>query len=108
MQSDPGLREQESMAAVEQARRAPRAEMQRIEDHGEWPLLARIPMRLTAIIPLRGFRVSELLRLKRGQTIASNWAITEDVPLRIGSVQLSWSEFEVVEQRMAVRLTRLA
>jgi hypothetical protein len=30
------------------------------------------------------------------------------VPLTVGGVQLAWSEFEVVEQRMAIRLTRLA
>jgi hypothetical protein len=46
--------------------------------------------------------------LKPGLTVSSTWSCTDDVPLKVGAVQLSWSEFEVVEQRMAIRLTRLA
>ena len=87
---------------------APKSAMDGIEDRADWPLLSRLPMRLTAGIPLARFRVRDLLALKQGQMIASAWTSTDDVPLRIGSVQLSWSEFEVVEQKMAVRLTRLA
>ena len=82
--------------------------METIEEHPAWPLLSRIPMRLTAGIPLPRFRVKDLVGLKPGQVLTSNWLCTDDVPLKIGSVQLSWSEFEVVEQRMAIRLTRLA
>jgi hypothetical protein len=82
--------------------------MATIEEHPEWPLLARLPMRLSAAIPLPGFRVRNLLGLKLGQVIPSAWPSVGDVPLKVGSVQLSWSEFEVVEQTMAIRLTRLA
>ena len=84
------------------------AGMATIEEHPDWPLLQRIPMRLSAAIPLPGFRVRDLVGLKPGLTVASAWLCSDDVPLKIGSVQLSWSEFEVVEQRMAIRLTRLA
>jgi len=82
--------------------------MATIEEHPDWMLLSRIPMLLTAGIPLPRFRVKDLLGLRAGQILRSNWLSTDDVPLKIGSVQLSWSEFEVVEQRMAIRLTRLA
>ena len=79
-----------------------------IEQHPDWPLLGRIPMRLAAAIPLPGFKVRDLLDLRTGSVGKSEWLSTDDVPLKIGAVQLSWSEFEVVEQRMAIRLTRLA
>ena len=82
--------------------------MARIEQHADWPLLAQIPMLLTAGVPLPKFRVRDLLALKAGQTIESVASVSEDVPLMIGAVQLGWIEFEVVEMRMAVRLTRLA
>ena len=82
--------------------------MQQVEEHADWPVLSRLPMRLTAAIPLPRFKVRDLLSLEAGQTIASAWPSTDDVPLRLGKVPLSWSEFEVVENRMAVRLTRLA
>jgi flagellar motor switch protein FliN/FliY len=86
----------------------PATGMAAIEAHPEWALLQRLPMRLTAAIPLPGFRVKDLLALKPGRMIASKWQSTDDVPFHVGSVQLSWCEFEVVEDRMAVRLTRLA
>jgi hypothetical protein len=82
--------------------------MAAIEQHPEWNLLSRLPMRLTATIPLPGFKVKDLLHLAQGSMVRSEWLSTDDVPLKIGAVQLSWSEFEVVEQRMAIRLTRLA
>ena len=82
--------------------------MATIEQHPDWHLLQRLPMRLTVGIPLPHFRVRDLLVLRPGQVLSSTWVSTEDVPLKIGAVQLSWTEFEVVEQRMAIRLTRLA
>ena len=55
-----------------------------------------------------GFRVRDLLALKQGLHISTVWPSSEDVPLSTGGAQLAWGEFEVVEQRMAIRLTRLA
>ena len=81
--------------------------MATIEEHPNWHLLQRLPMRLTAGIPLPNFCVKHLLALRPGQILSSAWQSTDDVPFKIGTVQLSWSEFEVVEQRMAIRLTRL-
>ena len=81
--------------------------MQTVEEHEHWPLLSRIPMRLTAGVPIERFKVRDLLALRPGAIVATTWPSTEDVPLQMGAVQLSWSEFEVVEGRMAIRLTRL-
>jgi flagellar motor switch protein FliN/FliY len=55
-----------------------------------------------------GFKVRDLLNLTCGQTIASTWALTEDVPLQTGALHLFWGEFDVVGERIAIRLTRLA
>lgn len=81
---------------------------QAMEEHPAWPMISRLPAMLAVSIPLRGFRVCDLLNLQRRQTIASLWAETEDVPLKAGELQIAWGEFEVVEQNMALRLTRLA
>ena len=86
----------------------PGTQMAGVENHPDWGLLQRLPMTLTAGIPLPRFRVKDLLALKPGSMVMSDWPTSEDVPFRVGKVQLSWSEFEVVEQRMAVRMTRLA
>ena len=85
-----------------------RPTMQRVEEHEAWPLLSRLPMRLAAGVPVMKFRVRDLLALKAGVVVQTSWPSAEDVPLSMGRVQLSWSEFEVVDGRMAVRLTRLA
>jgi hypothetical protein len=82
--------------------------MTRIEEHGAWPVLSELMMTLESGIALREFKVRDLLRLEVGQVIESLCPDTDDVPVKVGQVQLGWSEFEVVEQRLAVRLTRLA
>jgi flagellar motor switch protein FliN/FliY len=56
---------------------------------------------------VREFRVRNLLALEPGQLIESQWGNGEDMPLSSGDVQLAWSEFEVVDLQMAVRITRL-
>jgi flagellar motor switch protein FliN/FliY len=81
---------------------------QDMEDHAAWPMISALAVKLEANIPIRGFHVRDLLALQRGQTIESAWSVTEDAPLKVGHVQLCWCEFEVVDQRMALRLTRLA
>jgi flagellar motor switch/type III secretory pathway protein FliN len=70
--------------------------------------VARLPIELGVSVPVGEFRVRGLLALEPGQVIESQWAHGEDVPLASGRVQLAWSEFEVVDAQMAVRITRLA
>jgi flagellar motor switch/type III secretory pathway protein FliN len=70
--------------------------------------VARLPIELEVSIPIREFRVRNLLALEQGQVIESQWTQGEDVPLASGQVQLAWSEFEVVDTELAVRVTRLA
>src|ERR1700750_1116416 len=76
-----------------QADARPQAGMERIEDHECWPLLSQMTNTATAGLPLKGFSVGDLLRLKPGQIIESAWAHTEDVPLKVGHVQAAWTEF---------------
>ncbi len=82
--------------------------MAEIEEHADWPLLQKIPLLMAAGVPLPKFRVRDLLALKPGQTIESLTSSSGDVPVKVGAVQFGWTELELVGQRMAVRLTRLA
>ena len=70
--------------------------------------VARLPVELDVAIPVREFRVRNLLALEAGQVIESQWGNGDDVPLASGDVQLAWSEFEVIDTQLAVRVTRLA
>ena len=82
--------------------------MSRIEEHISWPLLACLTVKLQAGVTLPRFKVRDLLRLEVGQVVESESQDSEDVLLKVGQVQLGWSEFEVIEQQLAIRLTRLA
>ena len=81
--------------------------MSKIEEHPAWSKLCRLDLMLAVEIPLPRFKVQDLLRLAEGQVFESTFPDTEDVPLRVGDVQLGWTEFEVVDQKIALRLTRL-
>jgi flagellar motor switch protein FliN/FliY len=72
------------------------------------PLIGRLPVELEVTVPIRNFRVRNLLALEKGAVIESQWSHGEDMPLAAGLVQLAWTEFEVVDTRLAVRITRLA
>jgi hypothetical protein len=69
--------------------------------------MARLLVELDVAVPVRGFRVCNLLALDPGVVIETQWAQGEDLPLASGEVLLAWSEFEVVETQLAVRLTRM-
>jgi flagellar motor switch protein FliM len=79
-----------------------------MEEHPAWSMIGRLPVAMSVAIPMRGLKVRDLLDLRYGKTVGTSWAVTEDVPLKVGAMQLCWGEFEVVEQKMALRLTRLA
>jgi flagellar motor switch protein FliN/FliY len=72
------------------------------------PPLERLPVGLVVAVPVREFRVRHLLAMTPGALIETQWGHGEDLPLTSGDVQLAWSEFEVVDTRLAVRVTRLA
>jgi flagellar motor switch/type III secretory pathway protein FliN len=70
--------------------------------------LERLPVGLVVSVPVREFRIRHLLAMEPGALIETQWGHGEDLPLSSGDVQLAWSEFEVVDTRLAVRVTRLA
>jgi len=67
----------------------------------------RLPVELDVTVPVREFRVRHLLALEPGQVIESQWNHGDDVPLTAGAVRLAWTEFEVIDEQLAVRVTRL-
>lgn len=69
--------------------------------------LVGLPMQLDVMIPIPSFRVQDLLALEKGAVLESQWLQGDDVPVWCGRSQLVWSEFEVVDQKLAVRVTRL-
>jgi flagellar motor switch/type III secretory pathway protein FliN len=70
--------------------------------------VSRLPVELDVSVPIRNFRVRNLLALAPSHLVESGWGHGDDVPLAAGQVQLAWSEFEVIDTQLAVRVTRLA
>ncbi|MGC1463915.1 MAG: FliM/FliN family flagellar motor C-terminal domain-containing protein [Terracidiphilus sp.] len=84
---------------------------QELESEAPIPFSAPVsllPVELDVAVPIREFRVRNLLALQPGQLIESQWGNGEDLPLASGDVQLAWSEFEVIETQLAIRITHLA
>lgn len=73
-----------------------------LDDYG-W-----LPCRLSIDIPIVNFTVADLLRLNLNSIVETACAATRDVPLRVNGVLVARAEFEVIEERLAVRLTELA
>jgi flagellar motor switch protein FliN/FliY len=71
------------------------------------PLVSRLPVEVDVAVPIRKFRVRHLLALEVGAVIPSQWVQGEDMPLAARGAQLAWAEFEVIDQKLAVRITRL-
>ena len=99
-------------AAVESAAAQALVPVPRAAGHGEKEefseAVMRLPVELDVAVPVREFRVRHLLALTPGQLVETQWGHGNDLPLAAGDVQLAWSEFEVVEARLGVRITHLA
>ena len=72
-----------------------------------WMQVQNLPCSLTLDLPLPGVKVKDLLQLQPGSVLDSGWKVGADLPLRVNGTLVAWSEFEVVGQRLAARVTEL-
>ena len=79
---------------------------QREED--EWGELVYLPCTLTLDLPIPEIRVRELIELDADSILDTKWVQSKDVPVRVNGRFIGWAEFEVVGDRLAVRITELA
>ena len=64
-----------------------------------------LPCTLSLEVPVAHFTVADLLALKEGSIVETACHHTSDVPLRVNNLLIGWTEFEVVGDRLAVRIT---
>lgn len=67
-----------------------------------------LPCTLTLEIPVVGFTIGDLLSLKKGSIVETACHHTSDVPLRVNQLLIGWTEFDVIGDRLAVRITEQA
>jgi flagellar motor switch/type III secretory pathway protein FliN len=77
------------------------------EEDERWRPVLGLPCELSVDLPLPGFKIADLLKLRAGSVIEAVWRVGQDVPLRLNGTLIGWSEFEVVGTSLAVRLTEL-
>jgi len=72
-----------------------------------WEESGDFPCRLSVDLMLRRFTVRDLLQLASGSIVESENANGADVPIVVNARVIGWAEFEVVGQKLAVRVTGL-
>ena len=64
-----------------------------------------LPCTLSVDVPVVQFTIGDLLRLSEGSIVETACHQTSDVPLRVNRLLIGWTEFEVIGDRLAVRIT---
>ena len=70
-------------------------------------LLPWLPCTLALEVPVVHVTVGTLLAMQVGTLVESAWHQSTDMPLRVNGLLMAWTEFEVVGERLAARITDL-
>ena len=70
-------------------------------------ILPWLPCTLALDLPVMRFKVRDLFRLGPGSIVETAYHQSSDLPLRVNGQLVGLTEFEVVGERLAVRLTDL-
>jgi flagellar motor switch/type III secretory pathway protein FliN len=80
----------------------------RPQDRDPGEFLPWLPCTLALDLPVVNFTVGHLLSLTKGSIVETAYHQSSDLPLRVNGQLVGWTEFEVVGERLAVRLTDLS
>lgn len=64
-----------------------------------------LPCQVSVELPVVRFTIGNLLALTKGSVVETACNQTSDVPLRVNRLLIGWTEFEVIGDRLAVRIT---
>lgn len=67
-----------------------------------------LPCKLTLDVPVTQFTIANLLELAVGSIVETSCHQTSDLPLRVNNLLIGWTEFNVIGDRLAVRITEQA
>jgi flagellar motor switch/type III secretory pathway protein FliN len=67
-----------------------------------------LPCTLTLEVPVVRFTIGDLLSLQEGSIVETACHHTSDVPLRVNQLLIGWTEFDVIDDHLAVRITEQA
>ncbi len=67
-----------------------------------------LPCRLSLEVPVSDFTLGDLLRLRKDSIVTTALGSAQDIPLRVNGRVIAWIQFEMIEERLAARITELA
>jgi len=67
-----------------------------------------LPCTLSLDVPVVRFTIGDLLTLTVGSIVETACHHTSDVPLRVNQLLIGWTEFELIGDRLAARITEQA
>jgi flagellar motor switch/type III secretory pathway protein FliN len=67
-----------------------------------------LPCDVAAEIPVPGFSVGDLLKLRVGAVVQTGFPATSDIPLHVNKLFFGRGQFELIEGQIAVRITEFS
>jgi flagellar motor switch/type III secretory pathway protein FliN len=72
-----------------------------------WEEAGSLQCLISVDLPLRRLTVGDLLALSAGDILETKTPDGADVPVTVNSQLIGWAEFEIVGQKLAIRVTEL-
>lgn len=93
---------------AEKSKNAPEAKASTVpQAQDPWEAIYNLPCQLSAELPIRGFKVRDLVALEVETVLDSRSSITEPVPIWVNGARIGVAEFDVLRACLAVRMNEL-
>lgn len=78
-----------------------------LTEEERWANIQWLPCNLAVEVSVPRVTVGDILRLAPQSVMETRWQQNADVPIRANGQLIAWAEFEGVDEKLAVRVTRL-
>jgi len=72
-----------------------------------WPEALELPCELCVALDVPHFTIRDLLSLSVNSLVDSRRREGAHVPVRVNGIMVGWAEFDVIDGKLAVRLTEM-
>jgi flagellar motor switch protein FliN/FliY len=72
-----------------------------------WPEVLGLPCQLTVGLEVPHFTIRDLLSLSVNSLVDTHRREGAHVPVMVNGVMVGWAEFDVIDDRLAVRMTEM-
>jgi len=90
---------------IEMQAAEPASPVSAVREHDLLESMPWLPCTVTVDLPVARFTIGDLLALTEGTIVETSCHHTGDLPLRVNNLLIGWTEFNVVGDRLAVRIT---